>query len=102
MVGSVPLDEPLRVSYDSTRDDTAELRRLFSFGNRIVEAEELFHPRDFQGLMDALVDSHQAERAAIFLPAHVGSDKRADAGLVDQRHSGEVEDEGPGSIGANG
>jgi len=56
--------------------------------------EEVLYPGDFEGVVDALVDSHQCETAAIFLAADVGADEGADPSGVDQGDGAEIKNEG--------
>lgn len=56
-----------------------ELYRL-GFGGGLEEAEELFDAGDLKGTMDAVIDTDEGERAAVFIMGHVGADEGADAG----------------------
>jgi hypothetical protein len=68
--------------------------RLLGLWDGGVELEEILYPGNFERVVDALVDSHQCETAAIFLAADVGADQGTDSGRINQRNSAEIEDEG--------
>jgi len=77
-----------------------DLRRLhlFSFGLSVEETEELENTCDFEGMAHTLVDADEAEKTAIFIMGNVGTHQGADAGGVDVRDGGKVDNESWGSF----
>ncbi len=56
---------------------------------------------DLERIAYAVSYADQSQAAAILLMIHIGTDQRADAGGVDVRDFGQVEDERAGGITAN-
>ena len=76
-------------------------RRAFGIGNRVIEMKEALDPCHFQCLVDALIDSYQAQTAAILLPVHIGSDQRPYPRRIGERHAGKVENQCPRLVGSD-
>ena len=76
--------------------------RLFSFVLGVEETEELENACDFESMAHPLVDADEAEKTAIFIMGNVGADQGADAGGVDVRDGGKIDNESWGSLRAQG
>lgn len=72
--------------------------RLFSFVLSVEETEELENACDFEGMTHTLVDADEAQETAIFVMGNVGTDQGANAGGVDVRDGGKVDNESWGSF----
>jgi hypothetical protein len=75
------------------------LRALLRVGYAAVKREELFDARDFQRLMDSLIDAHQPQLPAIPLPRNVGADERSNPRRIRERHGSEIQNEYGRAIG---
>lgn len=75
---------------------------MFRFDLGVEEAEERVDARHFQGVVNALVDTYQRERASVFMMGDIGADQGTNAGGVDIGDIGEVDDESAGVLGAEG
>ena len=72
--------------------------RLFSIVLGVEETEELENTCDFKGMAHPLVDADEAEKTAIFIMGNVGADQGADAGGVDVRDGGKIDNESWGTL----
>jgi hypothetical protein len=75
--------------------------RLLSLVNRSKETKELFHPRNFKRLVDALIYADQPKAAPIFLPRDIGPNERSDACRIRQWNRAEVENQPARVVGAH-
>ena len=73
---------------------------LFGRAYGIEETEELLDPRNLERVMDALAHAYQRQIPSAMLAGDVGAYQRPDAGGIDVRDMGEIDDQRSGSVGA--
>jgi hypothetical protein len=76
--------------------------RLFCRAYGIEETKELLDPRNLQRIVDALAHAYQRQIPPAMLAGDVCAYQRPDAGGIHVRDIREIDDQGPGSIGAYG
>jgi hypothetical protein len=73
---------------------------LFGGAYGIEETKELLDPRNLQRVVDALADAYQRQIPSAMLAGDVCAYQRPDAGGIHVTDIREIDDQGPGSIGA--
>jgi hypothetical protein len=74
--------------------------RLFCRAYGIEETKELLDPRNLQRVVDALAHAYQRQISSAMLAGDVCAYQRPDAGGIHVTDIREIDDQGPGSIGA--
>jgi hypothetical protein len=62
--------------------------------------KEIFHPSDFESVVNPLIHAHQPQTAPIFLSRDIGADERSNPRRIRQWDIREVEDERARVVGA--
>jgi len=77
------------------------VRGLLCLRHGPKKAEEVLYARDFERLMNALIDTHQPQGSSILLPADIRSHKRSNSSGIGQRHISEIQNQSAGFVGAH-